>query len=354
MEKRDLYRKYLHYGEPDFLSDDSFQDWAFNPNPENELFWTEMEQLFPEKKDTIQKALYTLRSIRFKEHIPDEQQVDAAFANHIDSLNKAGLLDYSTSATQPPRQLWYNIRKIAATFIGLLLLSGLYLLLKTREHETIVKTDFGETKQLVLPDGSQVELNANSSIRYEKEWKKGRKREIWLEGEALFKVVHINQDSLNVRPEEYFVVRTAGLKITVLGTVFDVRQRREVTEVVLQKGKVKVSFDRKHLADLILTPGKRIVYSNQNVKEDLVETQNYTAWKEKKLLLINPTIKEIAQYLEDNFGKKIITSDSALNNKMIAGPIPISSLNDALFVISTVSNVDVIRRDSSTILLKRR
>ncbi|WP_374165310.1 FecR domain-containing protein [Arcticibacter sp. MXS-1] len=69
---------------------------------------------------------------------------------------------------------------------------------------------------------------------------------------------------------------------------------------------------------------------------------------------MNPTIRQITAYLEDTFGKKIVTSDEALNDKMIAGPIPLNSLNDALFVISTVSNVDILRPDSSTILLKRR
>ncbi|PWG82479.1 FecR family protein [Pararcticibacter amylolyticus] len=356
MKKETLYKKYLHYEESDFLSDPSFQDYAFNPTSENEAFWREIAEIHPAKAAAIGQALDFLRTIRFKEQQPGEEQVNAAFNRHIESLRSAGLLENTTVVSRRPA--WSFIRYAAAALTGILLLSGLYLLVNKTitAGELTVTTAFGETRQLTLPDGSHVELNANSSIRYDKNWKKGNKREIWLEGEALFKVVHTNSDPSKIKPEEYFVVHTKGLNVTVLGTVFDVRQRRKTTEVVLQRGKVKVSFDRKDLEDIILTPGKRIIYGDQMKKaeEDFVETKNYTAWKEKKLLLINPTLKEITRYLEDNFGQKITVSDTALNDKMIAGPIPLNSLDDALFVISTVSGVDIIRPDSSSILLKRR
>lgn len=358
MNRRNLYKKYLHYEESDFMSDTLFQDIAFNPGPENELLRKEIESLFPEKKMAIQHALDFLRAIEFKDHQPEEGQADRAFAEHLSTLRTAGLLSEPEQEAPVSRPLWYRFRNVAAVLAGLLLLSGVSFVMLKRvgQGELQVKTSFGETQRLVLPDGSDVELNANSSVRYAKEWTRGRKREVWLEGEALFKVVHLNRDTSKLEQEEYFVVHTRGLNVTVLGTVFDVRQRREVTEVVLQKGKVKVSFEKDRLPDVILTPGKRVIYDGkaEKVEEDRVVTANYTAWKEKKLLLVNPTIRQISAYLEDNFGKKIVTSDEALNDKMIAGPIPLNSLNDALFVISTVSNVDILRPDSSTILLKRR
>lgn len=357
MKKGTAYQKYLNYEESDFISDPFFQDWAFSPTPENELFWKKVEETLPEKQQTITHALLFLRSIHIKQHLPSDEQVDAAFEEHLSELRRAGTLKMQEHSVHSPA-LWHYIRNIAAIFVGALLIFGAYFFLLRRdtEQEDLVQTAFGETRKLSLPDGSLVQLNSNSKIRYKSHWEKGKKREIWLEGEAIFNVVHLNHNVRALRPEEYFVVHTRGLNVTVLGTIFDVRQRRNFTEVVLQKGKVKVSFTSKKLSEVLLTPGKRLVYryNSPHTIEDKVETENYTAWKEKRLLLMNPSLREITEYLEDNFGKKIIISDKSLYNKMIAGPIPLNSLNDALFVISTVSNVEVIKVDSSTVLLKRR
>ena len=97
-----------------------------------------------------------------------------------------------------------------------------------------------------------------------------------------------------------------------------------------------------------MMPGDMVTYNPAAKK--FVETttipEDYTAWKEKKLMLNDPTLAQIINYLEDNYGKKIIVEDTALEKRKIEGPILLNNLDDALFIISTVLNTDIEQKDS--------
>jgi transmembrane sensor len=80
-----------------------------------------------------------------------------------------------------------------------------------------VQTEYGKLKQVLLPDSSSIVLNANSKIEYDKNWSKGKRREVWLEGEAFFDVRHLNQDTTQVSTYDQFVVHTEDLDVEVLG-----------------------------------------------------------------------------------------------------------------------------------------
>ena len=62
-------------------------------------------------------------------------------------------------------------------------------------NEVEVVTNFGELKTITLPDGSVVKLNSNSKLRYDENWSGVEEREIWLEGEAFFDVIHTKQNT---------------------------------------------------------------------------------------------------------------------------------------------------------------
>ena len=86
----------------------------------------------------------------------------------------------------------------------------------------------------MLPDGSRVWLNAESSLSYPGSFGGRERREVTLQGEAYFEVA---PDSLHP-----FVVETAALQTQVLGTSFNVRAYSpEDTRVTLLRGSVKVS-----------------------------------------------------------------------------------------------------------------
>jgi ferric-dicitrate binding protein FerR (iron transport regulator) len=125
-----------------------------------------------------------------------------------------------------------------------------------------VSTPEGATKRIVLPDGSQVWLNASSTIGYDDNFSAGRL--VTLDGEAFFEVV---RDTLSP-----FRVKAGAMVVEVLGTEFGVRRRDDgsLVEVVLASGSVRVAPTGREFFEL--KPSERMTFdarANEAVIEAL-------------------------------------------------------------------------------------
>ncbi|RZK79942.1 MAG: FecR family protein [Pedobacter sp.] len=109
-------------------------------------------------------------------------------------------------------------------------------------------------KQIILPDGSKVRLNAASSLSYSRTFDTSDNRIVNLNGEAYFDVVADNN-----RP---FIVRTKLQDVEVLGTKFLVESYNEEPEVKtsLYSGKIKIK--RVNAEDVVLSPGQQSLVSS--------------------------------------------------------------------------------------------
>lgn len=343
---------YRNFNVLDFISDENFQNWLIHPNENSNNFWNTWLMKNPEKRKTVDEARSVLLNIRFKEDFPDNEDVESA-------LQKLLLTIYAPNDGDSERRIYSlgnKLRKIAAVFIGLIIISGSFFYYNWRFAKITQSTQYGEMKTIILPDSSKVILNSHSSITYLKHWLKRHAREVTLEGEGFFEVNHLNKNANKILPNERFLVHGQDLTIEVLGTAFDVRQRRGETEVVLQRGKIKVSVRNSSKSKIIMTPGEIFTYDPTAKKIILTTTapENYSAWKEKKLILNDPTLEQIVNYLEDNYGKKIIIEDTSLKERKIEGPILLTNLDDALFIISTVLNTDIQKKDNVLLIRARK
>lgn len=345
------YNKYKDFTEIDFIKDPYFQDWVINSNTENNAFWRTFFETYPHKKEAGELAGNFLKNIALEEDLPDESLIKRSLAKHladIERFENSKIIDIG--AKFPLKKLL----RIAAIFGGVILIV-LALLFNKKDKPVLVKTEYGNLKSVVLPDSSLVVLNANSTIKFSNKWGKSKSREVWLQGEAFFNVRHINHDTSHIKRFEQFIVHTEDITVEVLGTSFDIRHRRGKTEVALQTGTIKVSFKDKRTKDIIMKPGNMLAYSpkEEKIETTTISAENFSAWKEKKLILNDPTAAEIVQYLEDNFGKEIILEDAELGKRKIEGPILLTNLDDALFILSTVLNTKIIKKDSTIIITSR-
>jgi ferric-dicitrate binding protein FerR (iron transport regulator) len=344
--------KYKSFTEGNFISDPYFQDWVINTNVKTELFWKNFFENNPHKKEAGEIARNFLINIRFKEELPDESLIERSLTKHladIERLENNKIIDIRTKF--PLKKLL----TIAAVFGGVLLIISALFIFNKKDNPVIVKTKYGNIKSVVLPDSSLLVLNANSTVKFNDKWGKSNSREVWLQGEAFFNIRHLNRDTNYIKQYEQFIVHTEDLIVEVLGTSFDIRQRRGKTEVVLETGKIKVSFKDKKTKDIIMKPGDILAYSpaENKVVTETTSAEDFSAWKEKKLILNDPTAAEIVEYLEDNFGKKIILQNAELGKRKIEGPILLTNLDDALFILSTVLNTEIIRKDNTIIIRPR-
>lgn len=144
---------------------------------------------------------------------------------------------------------------------------------------------------IVLPDSTQVWLNANSKIIYPEVFS-NKERNVEVEGEAYFNVTHDEQ--------RRFIVQASGLKITVLGTQFDVKNYigNETSEVILLFGKVNVETP---LGDKInLSPNQKISFDRINKEYILsdVNADKYVIWTNDKLVFENEKLVSILDKLK--------------------------------------------------------
>lgn len=201
----------------------------------------------------------------------------------------------------------FSFLKIAA--IGLLvILSGfaVYYFSGVMNKNEIVTAY--ETKEIKLPDGSGITLNANSKVIYPDEFKK-EKREVLLQGEAYFEV---EPDKL--KP---FVVDAGEALIEVLGTSFNVKayQGADNIEVIVKSGKVALSKKGED-EKLILTSGEKGVVSTSTGKPRKTTNTdiNYDAYKTRALKFENVALKDFVRKISNVYHVSIVIESPEIEN----------------------------------------
>lgn len=169
------------------------------------------------------------------------------------------------------------------------LLTGAYFYLSTLDEQ--VHTLYAENKEIVLPDSSEVILNAESHLSYNKNnWPKDR--HIDLSGEAYFKVAKGKK----------FTVETNLGTVTVLGTQFNVENREGFFEVTCYEGLVSVTFNGKESK---LPAGNSFMVVNGNISKSTVTINGVPSWINKESTFKSIPLKYVIAEFERQHNRKI-------------------------------------------------
>lgn len=245
-----------------------------------------------------------------------------------------------------PRR-WY---RWAAVWSGLILLGiASFFYVQYQRETTSVQTVFGEIKTVMLPDGSEVTLNANSSLQYKADWNETPDRQVWLNGEAFFSVVHTSDN-------RKFQVHTSHLNVEVLGTEFNARSRGDNAEVVLHSGKVKLAFNPgDSTTDVVMKPGELLAYSesDQRITRKVVTPHHYSSWRHHELILNNTSLAEIARALENYYGYEVKIQNKQLKQKKLTATAQLS-LQEKDVILKAISEIYGIKviQDGNKILFR--
>jgi ferric-dicitrate binding protein FerR (iron transport regulator) len=146
--------------------------------------------------------------------------------------------------------------------VAAIVLGGAYFYLNSQIES--ISTQYAETKEIILPDTSEIRLNAESKISYdEKKW--DIKRNISLQGEAFFKVAK----------GKAFTVTTEQGTVTVLGTQFNVENREGFFEVTCYEGLVSVVYDEEETK---LPAGNSIIVINGKLSKSSAAINGQPSW----------------------------------------------------------------------------
>ncbi len=274
---------------------------------------------------------------------------DGLSAGGLSALEDKMLSRIQTLTTEP--QEWdgrsgsrMGWGRIAAAILFLIVAGiGIYML-QQQSGRVVERTGFGETRMLTLPDGSEVTLNGNSVLSYNAEW--AELREVQLEGEGYFKVVH-------TKDHRRFRVRTgADFSLDVLGTKFNISKRESGTRIVLDEGKVQCNLGGAGRDTLVLRPGEMVQFRKKPSDYQLrrVETGLYSAWKEHRLVFKNTSLREVTAILQDTYGLETEAYHPELLDRRISGSVPTDNVELLLQGIAEASDVTITRDGDQLII----
>ena len=228
----------------------------------------------------------------------------------------------------------FPIRRVAAILAVVFGLSVYYL---WREYPVTHTAGYGQTVSVTLPDQSTVTLNSNSTLRYRRHWANDAPRTVHLTGEAYFSVQHTPYD-------QPFIVHAERLAVEVLGTEFNVQQRRGTTRVTLRSGQVKLSTSKEETVrvdNVIMQPGEQATLTAQRFNVTAVATEPVVAWKEHKLMYDDVPLEEVARTIEDLYGRPILIESDSLRHLKLTGTLPHDDLNTLLAMLGEIFSLRV-------------
>ncbi|MDU9392421.1 FecR family protein [Pseudomonas sp. zfem002] len=168
-------------------------------------------------------------------------------------------------------------------------------------------------RTVTLGDGSEVELNLGTSLRYLRF--KDERRVVLSKGEAFFKVSHDLQHP--------FVVRAGSGQTQVTGTQFNVWKYQDQVKVTLVEGSVLVSSDSFKLGSgYRLGPGMQASYKAGDLEPSLNQTyasDSSLAWRNGKLVIDNLTLDQALPLINRYLENPLRLADASTGSVRISG-----------------------------------
>lgn len=335
------FETYKDYKAVDFFQDPRFSDTYNSSTAEYELFWKELAEFYPYLLVEMNQAHSWILLIRQQPIIKGKQTTTVLWERIQEQI--------PVYAKQQNRSI--RIRQFTkwSARIAALFLAVIFIYEVSQYGTKLTNTTYGERKEVLLPDESIINLNSNSKLSYVRNWKTNKPREVWMNGEAMFEVKHtaiLNR----LRENDRFIVHVGDLSLTVLGTKFNVKERRGRVEVSLLEGSVRVTSEDGLLK--VMAPGEVFIYDKNNKTEQLVKknTAASSSWTKGEIEMEHANLSSLIEILEDNYGYQVILEDSSLLDKHLTGVIPLKSIDDILFVVKHTMDVNI-RKNNKQIII---
>ena len=323
--------KYRNYQAADFAADEAFLDWVLSGKQAKA--WEDWLEQNQDKQEAINEAKRLVGLMRSEEQEISNGQIEAMWLK-IDSATEKGK---SNGVKVVPFYQSTLGRVGMAVAASILLLLGFFWF---NQIETNYQTGFGEQLAVTLPDGSTVTLNAASSLSFnENTWE--AQREVQLEGEGFFEV----------EEGEQFTVKTSLGSVSVLGTSFNVQERKNLLNVACYTGKVRVQNEYK--VSQTLTPGKKIRVEQAKVSLDDFVPEETVGWKKGIFRFDDIPLNIVFDELQRQYGIELEVKAN-IDNRRYSGSFTKNDLEGALKMICLPMELEYqIAEDNSMVLIEQ-
>ncbi|HRP55477.1 FecR domain-containing protein [Agriterribacter sp.] len=166
---------------------------------------------------------------------------------------------------------------------------------KAHRNTAIVLTkkfsERSEQKYLLLPDSTEVWMNAASSLEFPDEFN-NNKREVLLNGEAFFKVKHV--------PDKPFIIHTGKVSAIVSGTSFNIKAYPGQKELIISVSRGRVNVEQNQNIVATLTKGQQVKIDNaeEKITEKNIAVSKIAAWRQGDMIYDDEVFTDIVADLE--------------------------------------------------------
>ena len=327
------------YNIDDLISNESFQGYVLSNKSIDKEYWENWLLENRDKKEEFYHAMHFLNSISIKEINVIRRHKEADLEKLIKVIYKLpkNRISYLKKYTNPFLQ--YAAIFIVALSIGFSI-SHYTDMLKPSEVASVnieKMNPKGQKSIIMLPDGSRVTLNSNSSLKYENDPIAGE-RIIYLRGEAFFEIAKDEN-----RP---FVVYSDGFKTTAVGTSFNINayDDNNNAKVYLKTGKAEVQSENNFIH---LSPGEGANFNSSENKLRRVTLDGYKVlgWKSDLIIFDNASLDEVVRTLENWYGITINVKGKTNDKWRINGEFENEKLENILKSLSFTGSFDYTIRD---------
>lgn len=212
------------------------------------------------------------------------------------------------------------IRYVGIAASVLFLLGGFYAYDTYRSEQLLhavqtVYVPVGNRTNIILPDGTSVWLNANTTLRYPIAFS-SKNREILLDGEAYFEVV---------KDKKPFIVKTDKYNVEVLGTTFNVEAYADkpAFRTMLYNGKVKL-YNSTDPETVFLSPGQTAQLVEGRLEVSSTTDGNSCRWKDGLIYIENKSFDAIMELFEKFYDVRIVVNNQKVGDLGYHGKLRIS------------------------------
>lgn len=250
-----------------------------------------------------------------------------------------------------PRPIAVTRRRLAASLaLGAAIAAGVAWNLRATEpilQEQMVTTRVGERRQVLLSDGTSLEINTATRARVRLY---ADRREVELQtGEIMFAVTP--------DPQRPFLVDAGRTQVRVTGTRFDVRRDGEHTAVAVESGSVAItagSWWQRRQVHLTAGQGVRQEPGTGFSGVETLDLRAATAWRQGKIVFADTPLSRVVSEMNRYLTQPIVLADSRLARLRVAGLFSVDDPDAFLDALPTLAPVEVLRGADGAVMLRSR
>ncbi|HMI05100.1 MAG TPA: FecR domain-containing protein [Pedobacter sp.] len=234
--------------------------------------------------------------------------------------------------------LWFKVAAAVLVIVSV----GYYFMLGSK-YVVVSTTQSDVVSRVILPDGTELSLNAGTIIKYDKENFNADRKLVLERGEVFIQV--------SKHKGSQFRIDLGDVEARDIGTSFNVVKNEAQASVIVEEGKVAMKH-RIAGEQVLLTPGMLGVYNTETKQLSRMNNTdpNYKAWVDKKFIFHEMPFEQVAAQLKKVYKMPLIIKGDDLKSRKLTAKLHYQTLDSVLEVISASLQCKLVKEQNVYVL----